>query len=358
MTNLLVGVSVLRTILKHGGYNFATTNNDRIRRRFGRKLLVITKKSLSRLEKVDLRDIWISEASSFTPWLATEENLDLLSDTLDLDLVFEATEQKVGSFRADILCRDTENGHWVLIENQLELTDHKHLGQLLTYASGLQAVTILWISARFTEEHRSTLDWLNEITKEEFRFFGLEIEAWRIGESPAAPKFNVVAKPNDWSRSVARSAAVIKSEAVTPTKILQQAYWTKLSKSLISNNSVIRPQKPHPQHWTEFGVGRSGFNLSATVNNPKQWIAIALYLGSDDAKRHFADLSKNKEDIESQINAKLIWMELPNRKSSRVEIRLENTNPSDENDWQRQHAWMMDNLEAFYHTFRPLIREL
>jgi len=97
----------------------------------------------------------------------------------------------------------------VLIENQLERTDHTHLGQLLTYASGLEAVTIVWIAERFTEEHRSTLDWLNKITDESFRFFGLEVELWRIGNSPAAPKFNLVSKPNEWSHSVAQAARAI-----------------------------------------------------------------------------------------------------------------------------------------------------
>jgi len=317
-----------------------------------------TNGSLARLQKVDLRDIWVSEASNFTPWLATEENLELLSETLDIDLELEAQEKDVGPFRADILCRDTDNGQWVLIENQLERTDHTHLGQLLTYASGLQAVTIIWISAKFTEEHRSTLDWLNEITNEEFRFFGLEIEAWRIGESPAAPKFNVVAKPNDWSRSVASSAAGIKNEALTPTKLWQQRYWTGLSELLISKNSTVRPQKPHPQHWTDFGIGRSHFTLNATVNKPKQLITLSLYLGSDDAKSHFNNLMDRKEDIEDQIGENLLWMELPNRKSSRVELQLNNVDASDEKDWQRQHAWLVEKLETFNAVFRPLIREL
>ena len=106
----------------------------------------------------------------------------MLGEALGIELELEAQEKAVGPFRADILCKDIGNDHWVLIENQLERTDHGHLGQLLTYASGLEAVTIVWIAARFTEEHRSTLDWLNRITDESFRFFGLEVELWRIGD--------------------------------------------------------------------------------------------------------------------------------------------------------------------------------
>ena len=146
---------------------------------------------LGRLERVKLREAWSTEAQDFTPWLAREENLAILSETLEVELQPEAQEKSVGPFRADILCRNADDGGtWVLIENQLERTDHLHLGQLLTYAAGLNAVTICWIAASFTDEHRAALDWLNEITDERFHFFGLEVELWRIGDSEPAPKFN------------------------------------------------------------------------------------------------------------------------------------------------------------------------
>ncbi|MCA3441408.1 MAG: DUF4268 domain-containing protein, partial [Rhodobacter sp.] len=149
---------------------------------------------LGRLKKVDLRDIWQSEAMDFTPWLARVDNLALLGETLSIDLELEAVERNVGPFRADILCKDIQNGSWVLVENQLERTDHTHLGQLITYAAGLDAVTIVWIAAKIAEEHRAACDWLNQITTENVRFFALEVELWRISDSPAAPKFNVVSK--------------------------------------------------------------------------------------------------------------------------------------------------------------------
>lgn len=150
--------------------------------------------TLGRLERIDLRNAWLSESSSFTPWLAESANMKLLGDAIGIELEVEAQEKDVGPFRADILCKDTATGHWVLIENQLERTDHTHLGQLMTYAAGLDAVTIVWLAQRFTEEHRAALDWLNRVTDERINFFGLEIELWRIGDSPMAPKFNVVSK--------------------------------------------------------------------------------------------------------------------------------------------------------------------
>jgi len=145
-------------------------------------------KTLGRLQRIDLREVWSSESSGFTPWLAESENLNLLGDTVGIELEFEAREKDVGNFRADILCKDSLSGDCVLIENQLEKTDHTHLGQLLTYATGLEAKTIIWVAEKFTEEHRAVLDWLNEIADGRCNFFGLEIELWQIGDSPHAPR--------------------------------------------------------------------------------------------------------------------------------------------------------------------------
>src|SRR5262245_41567055 len=210
----------------------------------------LTMNSLGRLERIDLRQIWPSEASGFTPWLAREENLSLLGETLGIDLELEAQERPVGPFRADILCKDIGTDRWVLIENQLERTDHVHLGQLLTYASGLEAVTIIWIAARFTEEHSATLDWLNRITDDSFRFCGSEVELWRIGSSPAAPKFNIVSKPNDWSHSVAHAARAIDDAELSETRLLQREYWAGLNQALLrAGGPVSGDRKPQPQPW-------------------------------------------------------------------------------------------------------------
>jgi RecB family endonuclease NucS len=130
---------------------------------------------LGRLEKVELRSFWKKEDRDFTPWLAQDENIQLLSETIGIELEVQSQEEGVGPFRADILCMDMANNHFVLIENQLEKTDHTHLGQLMTYAAGLDAVSIIWIAQKFTEEHRAALDWLNRITDSTFNFFGIEI---------------------------------------------------------------------------------------------------------------------------------------------------------------------------------------
>ena len=311
--------------------------------------------SLGSLKKVDVRHIWQTEAQHFTPWLA--QNLDILAETLDMELEIEAQEKNVGPFRADILCRDTLDKSWVLIENQLERTDHLHLGQLLTYASGLKAVTIIWVSTHFTEEHRSALDWLNNITDDQFKFFGLEVELWQIGDSPVAPKFNIVSKPNDWSRSVGQAARQIETGTLTDIKAAQLEFWTQLAEKL-KENSHIRPQKPMPQHWAVFRIGRSGFHISGLHNTRDKCIGVELYINHQNAKDFYNQLYVQKNDIEAEIGHELIWKELPNKSASRIILYLRDVDPMDRSRWDEYQDWLIKYIEAFDRAFRNRIRNL
>lgn len=314
---------------------------------------------LGRLTRVDLRDIWTSESSEFTPWLAREENLAVLGEALGIDLELEAQEKAVGPFRADILCKDIGTGAWVLVENQLERTDHSHLGQLLTYASGLEAVTIVWIAARFTEEHRSTLDWLNKITDESFRFFGLEVELWRIGDSPAAPKFNIVSKPNDWSRSVAQAARAIDEAELSDTRVKQRSYWAAFHQALDhAAGPVSGGRKPQPQSWMGYSIGRTGFNLGAVMIRPKRQIRTELYIAGDRAKAFFHLLHEQQQAIEQELGYPLEWEELPTRRDSRISIYMTNVDPEDERAWPRQHQWLAAKINDFHRVFLARVRDL
>ena len=308
---------------------------------------------LGRLEPFNLREIWKSESEDFTPWLAMDENLSILAETLRMELELEASETSVGPFRADILCKNAEDGSWVLIENQLERTDHKHLGQILTYAAGLHAATICWIAESFTEEHRATLDWLNDISDDKFQFFALEVELWKIGASLPAPKFNVISKPNDWTRSIARGP---RSDGQTPTKRKQQEFWSALKKQLEESKSHVRARKPQAQHWMDFGIGRTGFNLVGWLNSKEESIGVDLYLSPPHAKEHFELLNENREEIEQSLG-KLKWNSLPNRKSSRIRL-LRKADALRQEDWPGQIDWMVEKLEAFDQTFRPLVEDL
>lgn len=302
---------------------------------------------LGDLEKVDLRTVWNDEARDFTPWLA-KENLGLLEDTIGIELELEATEKGVGPFDADILCKDTVEDQWVLIENQLERTDHKHLGQLLTYASGLGAVTVVWISDRFNDQHRSALDWLNEITEEGINFFGLEMELWKIADSPPAPKFNVVSKPNDWSDTVSSAAG---REEVSEIKKLQREYWTELKEKLEERGSRVRPRTPKPQHSASYAVGRSRCRLKARVNTRDNVIAVQLQLADEaEAEPLFNLLREERDDIERQIGESLDWQPKPDKKRFVIGVRW-NADPTDKEDWSEQHQRLVETLESFHEAF-------
>ncbi len=316
------------------------------------------KRQLGKLESISLREAWESESSQFTPWLALPENISLLSEALAIELEVTGQEQSVGAFSADILCKDTGTGQTVLIENQLERTDHTHLGQIITYAAGLNANTVVWISASLREEHRAAIDWLNENTIESLQFFGVEVELWRIGDSPYAPKFNVVSKPNDWSKTVSAAAHNLAVSPLSETKLQQQKYWAALGEFIGRNNLNIRPQKPLPQHWTNFSIGRSGMNLAATVNSIEQRIGLELYLSNSDSKEQFKQLELNKAEVEKNINAKLEWQELPGRKAARIALYKQDVDPTDEKDWVNQHEWLAEQLVKFNAVFRPLVKEL
>lgn len=314
---------------------------------------------LGRLERHELRDIWTSESANFTPWLARPENLALLGEVLGLTLELEAQERNVGAFRADILCKNVDDDHWVLIENQLERTDHSHLGQLLTYASGLEAVTIVWIAARFAEEHRSTLDWLNRITDDRFRFFGVEIELLRIGNSSPAPRFNIVAKPNSWSHSVADAARAIEEADLSDLKLMQRNYWAALSEVLKRLGGPVKGnKKPQPSYLMGYPTGRSGFRVYAVMLRNQNRLRAALYLVGDEAKSNFAVLQRQKAEIERDLGFPLEWEEQLGQQESRVSCYLDGVDPEDESDWLRQHEWLAGRLNGLHGVFAARVTAL
>jgi hypothetical protein len=228
----------------------------------------------------------------------------------------------------------------------------------LTYASGLEAVTIVWIAARFTEEHRSTLDWLNKITDESFRFFGLEVELWRIGTSPTAPKFNIVSKPNEWSHSVANAARVIDEGELSELRQIQLGYWTAFNAKLEAvGGPVSGRRKAQPRQWMSYPITRSSMSLNAVIVVGKKQIRTELYLRGPAAKRFFALLFTQKNEIERELGYALDWQELPEGQDCRVAL-LTDADPADEADWPRQHDWLAARLSEMYKVFAPRVRDL
>ena len=321
----------------------------------------MTRQILGRLEKVELREIWSGEATKFTPWLAEKENLALLGDTLGMELVLEAQEKDVGPYSADIFCKNTADDSWVVIENQLERTDHSHLGQILTYAAGLSAVSVVWIAQRFTDEHRAALDWLNEISGESAQFFGLEIELWQIGKSLPAPKFNIVAKPNDWTRSEKSRA-----QGLTPNKQLQLDFWLGFREYLLDRETPLKPSNPRPQHYMDIGLGRSGFWLAAIASlwdsagggYSSQELRAELSTNHYYAEYYYSHLVSRKSEIEDKLGCKVTWHNPGEGVRVRKIYVQMSTSLQDKNVRSEQYEWLARNLEKLREIFEKYLQHV
>lgn len=315
---------------------------------------------LGKMVRLDqIKEVWNHEATSFTPWLAEEDNIQLVADAIGLDeLVVEAMEKNVGPFRADILCKDPSTDRFVLIENQLEKTDHSHLGQILTYAAGLGACTIVWIAKIFTSEHRATLDWLNEITDENFNFFGLEIELWQIGNSEIAANFNVVSKPNQWTRDIQSAAKQIESSQHTPRDLLLRDFWTALKVDMELSKSKAKTQKPQPQAWTNIALGRSGVYLVAVARVKKESMGVHVALSGTNRKAFYDDLHSQKTEIEKEVGCELQWLEMPDKTESHIKLTRENVDVGNRANWPQHIEWMRKTIDTFHRVFSTRARNL
>ena len=314
--------------------------------------------NLKQLTPVDINEVWETEPQHFTPWLAQEENLTLLGEALGIELELEAQEINVGDFRADILCKNTEDNSWVLIENQLEATDHKHVGQLLTYAAGLDAYTVIWIAKTFRSEHCAMLDWQNRITDERYRFFGIAMKVWQIGDSDRAAQFDVVSSPNDWTSGVNRETRRAANQELSEAERSIKKFWTGLREYMIDKDSSVNFQTPTTLNYVHFSLGRAGFFIRAWLVSKKNEINIWLYVTGDNAEAHYHLLKEQQEEIHNEFDGKLEWNELPGNKSSRICLSKVDTDPLDENDWPDQYKWLTAKLELFNKVFRPHIRAL
>jgi hypothetical protein len=310
--------------------------------------MTITPKVIGKLTRVDLRDFWDDEARDFTPWLAESENLTLLGDTIGLELELVGREQSVGGFKVDILARDTVSNRYLVIENQLERTNHGHLGQLLTYGSGYDAIAIVWVAKHICDEHRKALDWLNEKTSDDVAFFGLEIELWQIGDSIPAPKLNLVSQPNEWSRTVRPSAS--GGDEPTDTKLLQNEFWESMIEHFQANGTHLSLRKARPQHWYDIGISKSNIHISLTVNSREKRLSCGLYISGERAKAAFAQLHDQKDAIESELMAQLDWRELPNRQASRI-LQLRDGDIENRAAWSDYFEWFKERSEAFHRVF-------
>ncbi|HEU5124706.1 MAG TPA: DUF4268 domain-containing protein [Verrucomicrobiae bacterium] len=307
--------------------------------------------TLGKLEMLDLRtSAWKDEARNFTSWLAMPENLDQLAKALGLELELEGVEVSVGPYRADIFANDIILNTRVVIENQLEKTDHDHLGKIITYASGLEAKILIWIAREFTEEHRRAVDFLNECTGERMRFYAVEIQLFRIGNSPPAPYFNIVASPNKY-------AARVKEANITETKALYLEFWNSFKEYCKTSGTALSLRDAPSRNRFGFAVGRNKFSLFLTVSAMHQRLGCEIYMRGVNAKQAFKLLARDKNAIEAETGV-LEWQELSEGQDCRVVRYRFDFDPYEKNMWFEGFRWLKTEAELFYKVFSPRIKAL
>lgn len=296
---------------------------------------------IGRIERIDdLRTIWKNEEYDFSKWLAEPENLSELSDAVGVSIQLEERESPVGKFNVDIFATEEDTGRKIVIENQLEDTNHDHLGKIITYAAGKDASLIIWIVKHAKEEHKKAVEWLNNHLDESIGIFLIEIELWKIGESLPAPKFNVVEQPNDWAKSMK------SDDSVSDTKKLEQDFWESFNEYAKTNSKFIKSfslRSPRPQQWYDFAVGTSDYHLVTTVNSQKNEISIGIYIR--DNKELYSKFMEKVTDIEKIVGDNIIGTEA--QKACKVKVVKDKFDLSNKDGWNTCFEWMSDMLLKF-----------
>ena len=267
---------------------------------------------IGRLIEVDVRELWKHEQYDFSNWLAKESNIEYLNEILGLTLIEVDKEINVGPYRCDIVATDETSGLKVIIENQLESTNHDHLGKIITYASGLDAKVIVWIVKEAKEEHRAAIEWLNNYTSSEIDFFLIEIHAYKIGDSNPAPKFEVVEKPNDF---VKRSKNKDDGE-LNASQTERLIFWKQFNDRVALKGKPFNIRKPTTDHWYDIAIGTSAAKIAVDLVNKENCIILELYIHSD--KDLYDSLYEKKNEIEGETGLTFEWNRLGSKKACRI----------------------------------------
>ena len=312
------------------------------------------------LSPVDVRKVWTDEARAFTPWLA--ENADLLGEALGMDLLHEETEAAVGRYSADLVFREESTNRLVVVENLFGPSDHDHLGKLIVYAAGLEAGYAVLLAPEFRDEHRAALDWLNSISAEDFGFFGVVLEAWRIGDSPPAPRLRVDVKPNNWSRSV-QSA---RSAGLTDTQQAFLRFWGEFLPAFKEvHPGWTRATAPQKVNWMSFPSARSRllvYSASFCRTARGYGLRAEAYIDTGDqttTKRAFDDLREKQPQIVQTVGEELDWDRLDDRRASRISLYFpDRLRVTDEERWPEARAWLIQAMGKMRSAFDPVLEEL
>ena len=306
---------------------------------------------LGKLEYVkDLRSVWSSEPSDFTNWLAKDENLAILSEEIGIELELIGTEVQIGDFNADIVASDSNDGSIVVIENQLEQTDHTHLGQIITYASGLDAKIIVWIVKNVREEHRQAIDWLNEHTDTEINIFLCRIELWKIDNSPCAPKFQIISSPNNWSKTMRNT---VDNSKLTETQKLRIEYWERLSEEINQNYPKFNARTPTKLTYYTLTIGKPSAKIKLDFSRNKSLIKARVFVTDDELLDYLYD---QKKEIESELGFNLEWDIDSNTKGSSIYI-TQKCNVSNKNNWDKSIIWHLEMASKLYDAFSDRVKQ-
>lgn len=292
---------------------------------------------LGKMKKIkDLRSVWKNEPKNFSKWLSEEENLNLLGNEIGVDMTLDQLESRVGDFSVDILATEVDTNKKIIIENQLEDTNHDHLGKIITYASGKNAEIIIWIVKRAREEHRKAIEWLNDNIDAKISFFLVEIELWQIDNSPLAPHFNVIERPNDWAKNVKNL------ESLSGTKQLQYKFWQAFCDYAFKRDDMEREfsqRKTHPQHWYTLGVPGKQYTINTAVNTQKKQISVDIYIPND--KDFFHEILNEKQKIENMFGSSLEWIEAGKDCRIVAKKNVDIKNSFDNNNWNQLFDWLI-----------------
>ena len=306
---------------------------------------------LGRIERLDVRDAWPDEARDLTPWLA--ENLDLLAEAVGLDLEPEGTELSVGSFSADIVATEQGTGRRIVIENQLEPTDHTHLGQLLTYAAGVDAAALVWLSSSHRDEHLAAVDWINRHTGSDIGVFAVELELVRIGSSEMAPSLRLVSGPNEWAKIVDGGQRGDRSR-----RYLE--FNRQLLDDFLCRNPGATRARPTGDNWAFLPTGRSGTNFYWSFTRDGFFNVSLALNGSDKEqnKARYDALLARRTELEDRLKIELHWDRMDDRKMSWIAARESGSIDMATDDLARLRTLGVDRLERFREVFGEVLGEI
>jgi len=307
---------------------------------------------IGRIERVPLRQVWKKEDKNFTTWLF--DNLEVIGEELDMELTPIEKEKSAGTFSADILAEDA-SGQKVIIENQLEKTDHGHLGQILTYVANLEAKVAIWVSSNPRPEHERAVEWLNEAGTD-VAFYLIKIEAYKIGKSEPAAKFTVVTGPSEKTAIVG-----VEKKELAERHHKRLEFWKTLLERCKDKTKLHADISPSKESWIAMGAGRKGIKYSYVITKKHGQIEIYIDRGKDSEKENksiFDQLHKNKQSIENEFAGPLKWERLDDRRASRISKRYEASGLNDKDQWEQLQNKMIDGMIRFEKAFKKHIKNL